>query len=75
MRSINCRFERLSNFNIGMILLLIGLGFVIIGLTIIPIFGLLVAVPILIAGVLFIRAHRSAECVLEDQMAKEGAKH
>lgn len=68
------KFESISNSSIGMILLLIGLGFAVIGLTIIPFFELLIAAPILIAGLLFIKAHRSAECVLEDQMAKGGAK-
>ena len=74
MPSLNCRFERLSNFSIGIVLILIGLGFVVIGVTIIPVFGLLIAAPLFIAGVLFIKAHRSQECLMEDQMAKEGFK-
>ncbi len=74
MISLNCRFERISNFSIGLILLLIGLGFVVIGLTIIPFFGLLIAIPIFIAGILFIKAHRSQECIIEEQMTKGEVK-
>ena len=74
MPSLNCRFERLSNFSIGFVLILIGLGFVIIGVTIMPIFGLLIAAPLFIVGFLFIKAHRSEECLIEDKMAEEGFK-
>ena len=74
MISLNCRFERISNFSIGLILLLIGLGFVVIGLTIIPFIGFIVAIPIFIAGILFIKAHRSQECIVEEQMTKGEAK-
>ena len=74
MPNLNCRFERLSNFSIGVAFILVGLGFVVIGLTVIPVFGLLIAAPLLVAGALFIKAHRSEECIMEDQTAKEGLK-
>jgi hypothetical protein len=62
MSELSCFFERLSKLGIGITLLLFGLGLVIIGLTIIPVFGLVLAAPVLLASSYFIRAHLNREC-------------
>lgn len=62
MKAMNCLFERVSNFGVGIILLLIGLAFVVVSATILPVIGLVVAIPVLAGAVLFIAAHRSKEC-------------
>ena len=62
MRVLNCFGEKLSAFVIGMILLCVGILFVIIGLTVLPVIGLVVAVPILIASVPFLKDAFVAAC-------------
>jgi len=64
MKRLNCFFERFSNIGVGSLLLLIGLGFVVITVTILPPFGLLVAVPVMGLATSFFFARRSRECRL-----------
>jgi uncharacterized membrane protein len=64
MKRFNCLFERVSNIGVGSALLLIALGFVVITVTILPPFGLLVAVPVMGLATLFFFARRSRECRL-----------
>ena len=56
MKALNCFGEKLSAFVIGMVLLGLGIVFIIIGLTVLPIIGLVVAVPLLIASVPFLKS-------------------
>jgi uncharacterized membrane protein len=62
MSRLNCFFERVSNIGVGAVLFLIALGFVVITITVIPPFGLLVALPVMALSALFIFARRSREC-------------
>ena len=64
MKRSTCFFERISNIGVGSALLLIALGFVVITVTILPPFGLLVAVPVMGLATLFLFARRSRECRL-----------
>ena len=64
---ISCRFEKLSNFTIGLAFLFFGFVFIVFGLTILPFFGILLSVPAFIAGILFLKAHRSLECAVDGQ--------
>jgi hypothetical protein len=66
MSELSCFFERLSKLGIGITLLLFGLGLVIIGLTIIPVFGLVLAAPVLLASGYFMRAHLNRECQIAE---------
>ena len=56
MNALTCFGEKLSAFVIGMVLLGLGIVFIIIGLTVLPIIGLVVAVPLLIASVPFLKS-------------------
>lgn len=62
MNRLNCFFERVSNIGVGAVLFLIALGFVVITITVIPPFGLLVALPVMALSAMFIFARRSREC-------------
>jgi hypothetical protein len=64
MKSLDCKLERVSNTMIGAVLFFIGLVFVLLGLTIIPVIGLLIALPVIIMGTIFIFAPRSKACTL-----------
>ena len=64
MKKIDCLMEPVSHFAVGMILLLASFGLTIIGLTTLPVFGLLLAVPVFFFAVLFFTAPHSRECTL-----------
>lgn len=64
MGSANCLFERFSNASTGFILLIIGLGLLVVSVTVLPIIGLVLAVPVLIASIAFFIARRSKQCAL-----------
>ncbi len=62
----NCRYEIVSNLSVGVFLLVLGLAFLVLALTVIPVIGFVVAVPVLIVAGIFLRAHRSQECMTEN---------
>lgn len=64
MKALNCLFERVSNFSVALILLFVGLAFLVISATILPVVGLIVAIPVLAGSVAFFVAHRSKQCSL-----------
>jgi hypothetical protein len=64
MNKTDCKFERVSNVTVGILLLIIGLFFTLIGIMIIPFIGLLIAVPVLIIAGIFLASPRSKACAL-----------
>ena len=70
MNKNECKLERVSNVTIGLILLLLGGLFLLSGITVLPVFGLLIAVPVLIIAGVFLAAPRSKACSLIAQRAR-----
>ena len=66
MNAISCYIERISKLGIGITLLIFGLGLVVIGLTILPVFGLVLAAPVLLASGYFFKAHLNRECQIAE---------
>ena len=64
MNKTDCKLERVSNVTIGFLLLIIGVFFTLIGIMIIPVIGLLVAIPVLLIAVIFLASPRSKACSL-----------
>ena len=64
MNRLSCFFERISNFAVGLFLLFAGLALTLISFTIVPIIGLVIAIPVLVLAVVFLGARRSKECAL-----------
>jgi hypothetical protein len=62
MDNKTCLLERFSNFSIGIALLLLSVAFAIISFVLLPVVGLLVAIPVLALGVAFLGAGRSQAC-------------
>ena len=60
----NCLFERVSHVSVGLILLLFAAGLGMIGVTVLPVIGLIAAMPVLFLAALFFKAPRSRECTL-----------
>ena len=70
MKTLDCQLERVSNAMVGAVLLFIGFIFTLLGLTVIPVIGLLIAVPLGILGVVFVLAPRSKACALVAQKVR-----
>jgi hypothetical protein len=64
MNSNDCKLERVSNVTVGLILMTIGLLFSLIGITVLPVIGLLIAIPVLTIAVIFLASPRSKACAI-----------
>jgi hypothetical protein len=64
MNRNDCKLERVSNATVGLILLGVGLLFTLTGITVLPVIGLLIAVPVLVLAVVFLAAPRSKACAI-----------
>ena len=71
MNRISCYFERISDFAVGLFLLFIGLALTLVSVTIIPVLGLIIAIPVLVLAFAFLGAKRSKECALIAQRTKK----
>ncbi len=74
MKSLDCKLERVSNTMVGGILIFIGLIFSLAGLTVIPLIGFLIAIPVFVMGGIFVLAPRSKACALMTQKVRGAAK-
>ena len=63
MNKNDCRLERVSNVTIGFILMILGLLFALSGITVLPVIGFFIAVPVLILAGIFLVSPRSKACV------------
>jgi len=54
--------ERVSNVTVGFILMVVGLFFAGTGVTVLPVIGLLIAVPVLVLAGIFLVSPRSKAC-------------
>ena len=60
-----CLFERFLKVVLGLFFLFISAGFMLSGITVFPIFGFLIAFPILFFSFYFFRAHLNKSCQIE----------
>lgn len=65
MKKDLCLFERISKVGIGLFFLLVATGLMLSGLTVFPIFGFLLAIPVLIVSIYFFGAHLNQSCQIE----------
>ena len=70
MNRLSCYFEKISDFAVGLFLLFLGLALTVISFSIIPVIGLVVAIPVLILAISFLGAKKSKECALIAQKTK-----
>ncbi len=61
-----CRIEVPANLGVGIFLLILGLGLLAVSFTIMPVVGIVFAVPVLFLSSIFLRAKRSEECIIEN---------
>jgi hypothetical protein len=70
MNKNECRLERVSNVTIGFILMVVGLFFAGTGVTVLPVIGLLIAVPVLVLAGIFLVSPRSKACSIIAQKTR-----
>ncbi|MEE8398185.1 MAG: hypothetical protein V3S89_04205 [Desulfobacterales bacterium] len=61
-----CIIERFSKMGLGLFFLFAAFGFILSGMTVLPIFGFFVALPLLFISCYFFRAHLNENCSIED---------
>jgi hypothetical protein len=64
MNKNDCKYEKISHWSVGVALLIIALGFSVISVTVLPIVGFAVAIPVFLLSFYFFSAPRSQECSL-----------
>lgn len=65
MSNNECLPERMSKMMIGSLLLIGALALVVIGFTILPVVGVILAVPVAGLGIYFIRVHLNEQCEID----------
>jgi len=60
-----CIVERFSKLSIGFFFLILSAALVLSGFTVLPVFGIFVALPFLLVSLYFFRAHLNKDCQLE----------
>ena len=70
MNKNECRLERVSNVTVGFVLMFVGLLFAVTGITVLPVIGLLIAVPVLVLAWIFLVAPRSKACSIIAQKTR-----
>ncbi|MDX1707103.1 MAG: hypothetical protein R3274_00795 [Desulfobacterales bacterium] len=64
MNRLSCYFEKVSDTAVGLFLLFLGLILTVISFTVIPVIGLVLAIPVLLLAISFLGAKKSKECAL-----------
>ncbi len=62
--------ERVSNVTVGLILMILGLLFALSGITVLPVIGFFIAVPVLILAGIFLVSPRSKACAIIAQKTR-----
>jgi len=66
MQNKVCLPERVSKLMLSVLLVAGGVGFLVIGVTVLPLLGFLFALPLLILGGYFYRVHLNERCRIEE---------
>lgn len=65
MQTSQCIPQRISKLFLGLIFMAAAAALVIIGITLVPVFGFILAVPVAALGIYFFRAHLNKECQID----------
>lgn len=64
---LNCLPQKISMLFLGITFTLLGMGAVVVGVTILPVVGLIFAVPFLCLAFYFYHTHLSSKCEIPDK--------
>lgn len=67
MKATGCVPERFSKFMLGSLMLAAALALIVIGVTLLPIFGFVLAIPVIALAVYIFRLHLNDQCEIDVQ--------
>ncbi len=65
MKNSNCVSQKISKYLLGAVLGIAALGLVIIGVTILPIIGIVMAIPVIVLAVYIVQSRLNRECEID----------
>ncbi len=65
MKATECIPQKISKFILGSFLLAAASGLIIIGITLLPVFGFILAVPVIVLAIYIFRLHLSDQCEID----------
>ena len=65
MRATDCVPERFSKVMLGSLALAAALAFIILGITLLPVIGFIMAVPLIVLAVYIFRLHLNDQCEID----------
>jgi hypothetical protein len=65
MKATDCLPAKAAKFFIAAILMIGALGFIVIGFTVLPIIGFVIAIPFVALAIYFIKVHLNDQCQIE----------
>lgn len=65
MKTTECVPQKLSKFMLGSLLLAAALALIIIGITLLPVFGFIMAIPVVALAIYVFRLHLNDQCEID----------
>ena len=65
MKTTECAPEKISKFMLGLIMMGFALALIIIGVTLLPVFGFILAVPVIALAIYIFRLHLNDQCEID----------
>jgi hypothetical protein len=65
MRATECVPQKISKLILGSFLLTAAAGLILIGITLLPVFGFILAVPVIVLAIYVFRLHLSDQCEID----------
>jgi hypothetical protein len=66
MSWFSCWLQNISKLTIGIFFLVMGMGGIVIGVTVLPIIGLIMSLPAFGLGLFFIKSHLNRQCEIAE---------
>ncbi len=65
MNESTCFIERFTKINLAIFFLVISIAFFISGITVFPVFGIILSVPVFLLSLYFFRVHLNKDCEIQ----------
>lgn len=65
MKTIGCVPQKISKLMLGSLLLLAALALIIIGITLLPVFGFILALPVIALAIYIFKLHLNDQCEID----------
>lgn len=62
----SCLPQKISKLGIGILFLIFGAGTALLGVSVLPVIGLILSIPLFLIGIYFVRAHLNQKCEITE---------